>query len=397
MWLRDQYLEQFMNYQNYSEDAIPSIDEVQKRGSRRNPDEMLKFLWSVNADNCASRTHEELHLKGDISWGADVQFENEALMAVRTANFISAFLQVVDPKEVFPGTRVVDKPLTEDQMIGEALAMVMGDTRIWSAGIYWEQSKFPNRTYFAPYAYKTQLNTRRFQVEDLARLNQTDELYLNQPWYKELKARWSNHYEPLEKYWLKMYFRSVEHGDAYPRRYEHFPEYYRAANIEHGLWTAPYFDCKGLVKMWKITYAAPFFGWDSLRNRIEFKGVVAVSMDVRMLDIDQCPDKYWVPNAFKDTHKCDDKTSYCVPILGRGFETGGYKCECKQGYEYPFEDPITYYDGQLVEAEFINMVNDRETRFDMLKCRLASANHHTVNLALLWLILGVLAVVRPRH
>lgn len=33
-------------------------------------------------------------------------------------------------------------------------------------------------------------------------------------------------------------------------------------------------------------------------------------MDIRMLDIDQCPDKYWVPNAFKDTHKCDDKTSY---------------------------------------------------------------------------------------
>ena len=24
-------------------------------------------------------------------------------------------LQVVDPKEIFPGTRVVDKPLTEDQ------------------------------------------------------------------------------------------------------------------------------------------------------------------------------------------------------------------------------------------------------------------------------------------
>lgn len=44
-----------------------------------------------------------------------------------------------------------------------------------------------------------------------------------------------------------------------------------------------------------------------------------------------------------------------------------------QGFEYPFEDPITYYDGQLLEAEFINLVNDRETRFDMLKCRLASA------------------------
>ena len=156
-----------------------------------------------------------------------------------------------------------------------------------------------------------------------------------------------------------------------------------------------------------------------------FRGVVAVSMDIRMLDIDQCPDKYHVPNAFKDTHKCDDKSSYvsslnnncslhgkfyhgiiilsvylqrpvstfclrcsccfwiifkclnlfnhlnmftvlhwqCVPILGRGFVTGGYKCECKQGYEYPFEDPITYYDGQLVEAEFISLVEDKETRY----------------------------------
>jgi len=48
----------------------------------------------VTPENCQNRTHEELHLKGDLSWGAEKQFENEALMAVRTANFISAFLQV---------------------------------------------------------------------------------------------------------------------------------------------------------------------------------------------------------------------------------------------------------------------------------------------------------------
>lgn len=63
----------------------------------------------------------------------------------------------------------------------------------------------------------------------------------------------------------------------------------------------------------------------------------------------------------------------CVPILGRLFTTGGYKCECLQGYEYPFEDLITYYDGQLVEAEFENIVNDDKTRFDLYKCRLAGA------------------------
>ena len=42
--------------------------------------------------------------------------------------------------------------------------MVMGNTRVWSAGIFWEQNKFPNWTYFAPYAYKKLLNTRRFPV-----------------------------------------------------------------------------------------------------------------------------------------------------------------------------------------------------------------------------------------
>lgn len=66
--------------------------------------------------------------------------------------------------------------------------------------------------------------------------------------------------------------------------------------------------------------------------------------------------------------------------MGRLFTTGGYKCECLQGYEYPFEDLITYYDGQLVEAEFENIVNDEKSRFDLYQCRLAGANalHATI-------------------
>lgn len=37
---------------------------------------------------------QDLILRGDVSYGAEEQFENEAKMAVRLANFISAFLQV---------------------------------------------------------------------------------------------------------------------------------------------------------------------------------------------------------------------------------------------------------------------------------------------------------------
>jgi hypothetical protein len=186
----------------------------------------------------------------------------------------------------------------------------------------------------------------------------------------------------------------------------------RAADLRHGYWTRPYFDCNGFVKKWVTTYAAPFFGWDSLRTKLEFKGVVTVTMDLQTLDVNQCPGKYHTPNAFKETNKCDLKTSYvsifildflafviieihldlflkCVPILGRGFDTGGYKCECKQGYEYPFEDAITYFDGQLVESEFLNLVANQATRYDMYKCRLASASTNGST----WVMIFVFAVV----
>lgn len=77
-----------------------------------------------------------------------------------------------------------------------------------------------------------------------------------------------------------------------------------------------------------------------------------------------------------------------MPILGRGFETGGYKCECLQGYEYPFDDEITYFDGQLVEAEFQNVVEDKKTRYDTYKCRLAGA---AATRASFWAVGGLLA------
>ena len=43
---------------------------------------------------------------------------------------------------------------------------------------------------------------------------------------------------------------------------------------------------------------------------LNYRGAVAVSMDIKKLDINQCPADYHVPNAFKRTHKCDEATSY---------------------------------------------------------------------------------------
>lgn len=50
-----------------------------------------------------------------------------------------------------------------------------------------------------------------------------------------------------------------------------YPTFYKAAALRHGLWSEPEYDCAGPVKKWIVKYSAPFFGWDSLRKKLEFK------------------------------------------------------------------------------------------------------------------------------
>lgn len=205
-YTREKYLETFYQYRNYTTGSAALHQE------KINIDQVLKFINKVNPRTCKNFHEQDLILHGDISHGAKDYFENEAKMALRLANFISAFLQISDPDEVYSGKRVADKPLTEDQMIGETLALVLGNTRIWSAGTYWERNKFTNRTYFAPFAYKKELNIRKFNVEDLARLNKTGEIYTEKPWYRFLKQRWSTNFDALERFFMKMRIRNNETG-----------------------------------------------------------------------------------------------------------------------------------------------------------------------------------------
>ena len=49
-------------------------------------------------------------------------------------------------------------------MIAETVALVVGNSKIASAGMYWDRNKFTNRSFFAPFAYKKQRIDRKFQV-----------------------------------------------------------------------------------------------------------------------------------------------------------------------------------------------------------------------------------------
>ncbi|XP_076373714.1 uncharacterized protein LOC143258513 [Tachypleus tridentatus] len=371
------------------EESLMGFDNM-TYSMRLDPTVVVNYMKrKVNKFTCeqvAEKNPESLILKGDIAFGKEDQLENEARTAVRLANFISAMQQIIDPEELFAEFRVPDRPLNEDQVIGEVLANVIANEKIVGCGVFFNRNQFPSRTLFAPYAYRTKRNTQNFFVEDIAR-HRGSKTYLNKDWFQHLKVRWLTNTDDLETYTTKIMIRYNSSGH-YPIRYDHYPLQYKAADIQHGYWTSPYFDCKGFHNEWLVTYAAPFFGWDKIKSSLEFKGAVTVSMKLEKLDINQCSDNYFAPNAFKDTHKCDRKSSRCVPILGRGFDMGGYKCECKQGYEYPFNDPITYFDGQIVEAEFQNLVDDKPSRFDTLKCRLACATTHSINsIILLFVIL----------
>ena len=52
----------------------------------------------------------------------------------------------------------------------------------------------------------------------------------------------------------------------------------------------------------------------------------------------------------------------CYHQEGKKFEKGSYKCECKQGFEYPFNDRAWYFSGQAMEEEYRKKVEGQPTR-----------------------------------
>lgn len=108
--VREKYLDLHPEYRNYSTGSRALHEE------HINIDQVLKFIHGVNYRTCkkwvdisqfkpsksaifslhfhSSFHPQDLILRGDVGYGAKEQFENEAKMAVRLANFVSAFLQV---------------------------------------------------------------------------------------------------------------------------------------------------------------------------------------------------------------------------------------------------------------------------------------------------------------
>jgi hypothetical protein len=85
---------------------------------------------------------------------------------------------------------------------------------------------------------------------------------------------------------------------------------------------------------------------------------------------------YYEANAFKNSDRCDYYSTICKPIEGKGFVKGGYKCQCRAGFEYPFLDKNDFYPGDQLEKEWYTLTTNvsMESRFFSLKCRIAKAS-----------------------
>lgn len=91
-FIREKYLELYPEYRNYT----TGPETLNK--PKINVHNALDFILRMNKDNCKKYKPEQLQLGGDTDYGAEEYFQNEAKMALRLANFISAFLQVCNSK-----------------------------------------------------------------------------------------------------------------------------------------------------------------------------------------------------------------------------------------------------------------------------------------------------------
>uniref|UniRef100_A0A182PG69 G-protein coupled receptors family 3 profile domain-containing protein n=1 Tax=Anopheles epiroticus TaxID=199890 RepID=A0A182PG69_9DIPT len=98
-------------------------------------------------------------------------------------------------------------------------------------------------------------------------------------------------------------------------------------------------------------------------------GTSGIDIDLRRVDIDQCPQKNspsGAPqplNIFAGTDKCKQRTTECTPIPGLGFRRGSYRCICRKGYYFP-DTTIEqkYFNGSTLEEEYEKlMLNEYST------------------------------------
>ncbi|XP_033626735.1 probable G-protein coupled receptor CG31760 [Asterias rubens] len=152
-----------------------------------------------------------------------------------------------------------------------------------------------------------------------------------------------------------------------------------------GHWSAPYFDCEG-GNIWMITYTVPFLG-SHPNGSYYFKGTSGLDIDLRAIDINQCPEDPNEPNdrneknIFAGSDRCHNDSQECIFLKDQGFRRGTYQCKCRAGFYFPlaFSNPPgdTYFNGTDMEAEYDAFTKNKPNSYNEMVCKPCGAGCDT--------------------
>ncbi|XP_066599214.1 metabotropic glycine receptor-like [Prorops nasuta] len=296
-------------------------------------------------DNCTAGTDLNLG-EGVVDQYAQERFRLEANLAVNHANMLTRLWKYAP-----------DVMLSSEYLLRALLLSMMEfDEDIFAAGNCYDKLQYKDRWLYCPFAHRLQ-GQDGVKVKNLAEeykylSNSSEWFYIARKNAERVIASNSQ---------FSYGFHIYTHNESSLSEREE--DEILAVTYEDGKWSKPYYDCGG-GNIWMLTYTVPFFGY--VNETYFFKGTSGIDIDLRRVDIDQCPlppDSMQL-NIFAASDKCKKRTTECVAIPGLGFRRGSYRCICKRGFYYPdTKSNKRYYNGTVIEEEYEKLMMGEDSQY----------------------------------
>ncbi|XP_034185543.2 metabotropic glycine receptor isoform X1 [Osmia lignaria lignaria] len=298
-------------------------------------------------ENCTAGTDLNLG-EGIVDQYAQERFKLEANLAVNRANMLTRLWKYA-PEVMLS---------SEYLLHASILSMVEFDEDIFAAGNCYDKLQYRDHWLYCPFAHRLQ-DQDGILVKDLAieykyLTNSSEWFYIARKNAERVIANNDQFSRGFHTYTLNESTHTEREEDEI-----------LTVRYEDGRWSKPYYDCGG-GNIWMLTYTVPFFGY--VNDTYFFKGTSGIDIDLRRLDIDQCP----LPpgstqlNIFAASDKCKKRTTECIAIPGLGFRRGSYRCVCKRGFYYPdTKSTSRYYNGTVIEEEYEKLMMSEESQYDV--------------------------------